>query len=455
MDPKIFYQTTAKKHSQLILCTKAQCDQGLEQLTLFERQCLSTHQFKGGYGDVCVIPDQEGLPVKIFIGSNEGKDDVAVAYAVNRMPPGNYQCLQSLSSRAQLVWALAQYRFARYKTIEMMPRILVIDEPCLKDVLEKASSVFFVRDLINMPANDLHPESLAGVASALAHECGAEFKQWVGDELLTDNFPAIHAVGRASAKAPRLISMKWGDPSHPRVTLVGKGVCFDSGGLDIKNSSGMRLMKKDMGGAAQVLGLVKWLVAQQLPIRLHALIPTVENVISANAYRPGDVLVMRNGLRVEIDNTDAEGRLILADALSKACEEDPELIIDFATLTGAARIAVGTEISAMFTNDDSLAEALSRSALEMSDPVWRMPLFEGYSGMNDSTIADLTNSASSSYAGAITAALFLQKFIIAGLPWIHFDIMAWNVHTKPGRPEGGEAMGMLAVGHYLINRFGK
>ena len=260
-------------------------------------------------------------------------------------------------------------------------------------------------------------------------------------------------MGRGAAAAPRLISLVWGDEAHPRVALVGKGVCFDSGGLDIKPSAGMRLMKKDMGGAAQVIGLAQWLMTLKVPIRLHVLIPAVENSVDAQSYRPGDVLTMRNGLKVEVHNTDAEGRLVLADALVKACEYQPELVIDFATLTGAARVAVGTDIAAMFVNDDKLAHDLEKSAREAFDPVWRMPLFDGYAELFNSTIADFANASDSSYAGAITAALFLQRFITPDLPWVHFDIMAWNLRSKPGKPEGGEAMGIQAVGQYLRGRY--
>lgn len=454
MQANIFYKTAADGSVPLVLLTKAQCDNGLPQLTLFERNCMAVQQFKGLSGDLCAISNREGMLDKLFIGTGLGLDALAIAQAVTRIPPGCYHPSETLSSQAVLIWSLAQYRFDRYKSVDSLPRVLMVKESTLTPILVKAAAVFLVRDLINMPANIMNPQSLAEAVGTLAREHGAEFKQWIGDELLQDNFPAIHAVGRAASKAPRLLSLKWGDPSHPRVTLVGKGVCFDSGGLDIKPSSGMRLMKKDMGGAAQVIGLAHWLMAQQLPIRLHVLVPAVENAISSEAYRPGDILTMRNGLHVEIDNTDAEGRLILADALVKACEENPAVIIDFATLTGAAGVAVGTEIAAMFTNDDQLAEAISACALEVNDPVWRMPLFAGYAGMNDSSIADLANSSASSYAGAITAALFLQRFVTDGLSWVHFDIMAWNVSNKPGRPEGGEAMGLLAVGQYLINKYG-
>jgi leucyl aminopeptidase len=298
------------------------------------------------------------------------------------------------------------------------------------------------------------PHHLAEVAQQMANSCNAHFEQWVGDELLEANFPAIHAVGRASVHAPRLISLTWGNDLHPHITLVGKGVCFDSGGLDIKPSSGMRLMKKDMAGAAHVLGLAQWIMQQQLPVHLQVLIPAVENSIGPNAFRPGDVITMRNGLTVEVDNTDAEGRLILADALVKACEEKTGLLIDFATLTGAARTAVGTEISAMFCNDEQLAAHITQSSTQVLDPVWRLPLFAGYEDLLNSSVADMTNCSASPYAGAIIAGLFLQRFVTKDTSWLHFDMMGWNVGSKPGKPEGGEAMGLRAVAHYLSQKYG-
>ena len=451
-----FYQTNSDKALPLYFLTKANCLDGtIEKLNAFERNCLTTQQFKGAIGDVVMISGSDGLPCHVYIGSGDGQETLAIAAAVTRLPGGSYQAPHGLVKSTLLVWSLAQYSFDNYKSNPSLPRILVVDELTLPAVLIESKAIFLVRDLINMPANDLGPQEMATIVANIATEHGAEFKQWVGDELVRDNFPAIHAVGRAAAAAPRLLSLTWGDEAHPRVTLVGKGVCFDSGGLDLKPSSGMRLMKKDMGGAAQVIGLAQLLMAYRLPIRLQVLIPAVENAIGSQAYRPGDVLTMRNGLNVEIDNTDAEGRLVLADALVKACEDNPELLIDFATLTGAARVAVGTEISAMFTNDDQLAQSLSVAAAKVNDPIWRMPLFAGYASMLDSTIADMTNSTSSGYAGAITAALFLQRFVNQPLSWVHFDVMAWNVGNKPGRPEGGEAMGMLAVGEYLMGRYGR
>ncbi|MDA9272091.1 leucyl aminopeptidase family protein [bacterium] len=458
MRPDLFYQTETKSSRFLILLTKTHYETVVKTASVFERNCLLSQQFEGTLGQIALVTDETGLLVKVYVGVGDVATDAAytqaLAMAATRVPAGSYQVEPSLSPSVLLVWSLAQYRFIRFKATDNLPRTLVVSKHLLPTLLMRACAVFLVRDLINTPTNELGPRELADVVAQLADEQGGVFEQWVGDELLRENFPAIHAVGRAAADAPRLLSLTWGNEKHPRVTLVGKGVCFDSGGLDIKSASGMRLMKKDMGGAAQVIGLAQWLMSQRLPIRLRVLIPAVENAVGSQAYRPGDVLTMRNGLTVEIDNTDAEGRLVLADAMVKACEEQPDLLIDFATLTGAARVAVGTEISALFTNDDQVAEAVSATAKQVGDPVWRMPLYAGYNSLFDSSIADMANSSASSYAGAITAALFLQRFVTNDIPWMHFDVMAWNLTSKPGKPEGGEAMGIMAVGEYLIQRYG-
>lgn len=456
MRADLFYDTHSEKAVPLLLVTKAEWEKGLETLTTAERNAFVGQQFKGKAGDLCLINTPDALLHKVYLGT--GDDDnqsQALAQAAKSLPPGHYIPQQDLKQEACIAWALAQYRFTDYKKQDTLPTVLIVNKAQLTAILADCNAIFLVRDLINKPSNDMGPEELAKVLADLAKEHRAHFEQWVGDELLGANFPAIHTVGRASAKAPRLLSLTWGDEKHPRVTLVGKGVCFDSGGLDIKPSSGMRLMKKDMGGAAHVIGLAQWIMTQQLAIRLQVLIPAVENSVGPDAFRPGDVLTMRNGLTVEIDNTDAEGRLILADAIAKACEEKPEVLFDFATLTGAARVAVGTEIAAMFCNKDDIAQALIESSKAVNDPMWRLPLFAGYDSMLDSSIADLVNSSSSGYAGAITAALFIQRFVTSSIPWIHFDIMAWNVSSKPGKPEGGEAMALRAVAHYLAKTYGK
>ncbi|MCX7116995.1 MAG: leucyl aminopeptidase family protein [Legionellales bacterium] len=448
------YQTCDEGTTPLVFLSEAECLSGLPALTTFERNALLTQSFKGRIGDIGLILNQEGGMCRGYVGFGDHRSDaLAISAVSNRLPEGCYRSEELLSQSAMVAWSLAQYQFDRYKSKDLLPRVLSVCAKVLPEILAEADAIFLVRDLINTPTNDLGPAELADVLEKMATEHGAEFEQWEGEDLRVQ-FPAIHAVGRAAAAAPRLLSLLWGEAHHPKVTLVGKGVCFDSGGLDIKPCSGMRFMKKDMAGAAHVMGLAQWMMTQHLPIRLQVLIPAVENAIDAEAYRPGDVLTMRNGLTVEVHNTDAEGRLVLADALVKACEDKPEVIIDFATLTGAARVAVGTEISAVFSNNDKLVQALEKSALMVDDPIWRLPLFAGYEELFASSIADVSNASEAPYGGAITAALFLQRFITKDVPWAHFDIMAWNVGSKPGRPEGGEAMGLRAVGYYLCSRYG-
>ncbi len=389
----------------------------------------------------------------LYLGLGEKTDFDSLARYALKIPPGNYFTEAVLPEKTYVFWSLAQYRYDAFKDNLQQARQLFLPSPLLEKIVLESEVIFQTRDLINGPANHVGPEALAKAMSKLSKQYGGTFKQCVGEDLLKENYPAIYAVGKASNERPRLLSLSWGQKNHPKIAILGKGVCFDSGGLDVKPSSAMRLMKKDMGGAAIALGLAEWVIRNKLPVQLQVLIPAVENVIGGNAFKPGDVLTMRNGLTVEVDNTDAEGRLVLADALSKACEEQPDLIIDFATLTGAARSAVGTELSAMFTDNENLARALYESGQQQSDPLWRLPLFDRYKPMLDSSIADLVNSSPSPYAGAVTAALFLQAFVDNSIPWVHFDLMAWNVSSKPGKPEGGEAMALRAVADYLAKTY--
>lgn len=455
MSADLFYKTQDSRVIPFYLVSQSQWEEGMETLTAAERNCFAVRQFKGKSGDYCFILNADGVIDKAYIGCGSGNQESALANAALVLPPGTYQLQDKLTEAAAVNWSLAQYKFAVYKKYDVQPRYLIVSEDELPNVTAMAKSIFLVRDLVNKPTSDMGPKELAETVEQLAKNHNAQFRQWVGDELLHDNFPAVHAVGRASASAPRLLSLTWGNEKHPRVTLVGKGVCFDSGGLDIKPSSGMRLMKKDMGGAAHVIGLAQWIMTRGLPIRLEVLIPAVENSIGPDAFRPGDILTMRNGMTVEIDNTDAEGRLILADALVKACEEKPELVIDFATLTGAARVAVGTDMAAMFSNNDPIAERIQDLSGKIGDPVWRLPLFPAYEDLLNSNIADLANSSASPYAGAIVAGLFLQRFVAKSIPWLHFDVMAWNTSSRPGRPEGGEAMGLRTVADYLLRTYAK
>lgn len=454
MQAKLFYETQGERAISLYLMSKSQWEEQSNKLTSAERNCFALHQFEGKVGDSCFIFNADGLIDKAYIGSDDENQTQAMASAALLLPPGTYKVQGFCSQEALMSWALAQYHFEAYKKNEVQPRVLVVNSDDLNDLLILVQAQFLVRDLVNKPTSDLGPKEMAEIVEQLAKTHHAQFKQWVGDELVNDNFPAIHAVGRASKSAPRLLSLIWGNEKHPRITLVGKGVCFDSGGLDIKSASGMRIMKKDMGGAAHVIGLAQWIMARNLPLRLHVLIPAVENSIGPDAYRPGDVLTMRNGLTVEVHNTDAEGRLILADTLVKACEEKPDLLIDFATLTGAARVSVGSEIAAFFTNSDQLAAEVESVSFKAVDPVWRLPLFAAYEELLCSNVADLSNASDHPYAGAIVAGLFLQRFVSKTIPWIHFDIMAWNLSSKPGKPEGGEAMGFRTIAAYLLNTYG-
>ncbi len=380
-----------------------------------------------------------------------------LAKLAETLPKGTYRIEDVAPGRAALGWLLGQYKFDRYLKNDK-PRgsriLLTSNVAQIGAIVREAEAVALVRDLVNTPAADMGPGDLEAQAAALATKHGAELTVTKGHDLET-GYPMIHAVGAAAERkhAPRLIELEWGNPAHPRIAIVGKGVTFDSGGLDIKPSAGMRLMKKDMGGAAHALALAQLIMAARLPVRLHMLVPAVENAIAGNAFRPGDILTSRKGLTVEITNTDAEGRLVLADALTKASESDPTLIIDFATLTGAARVALGPDLPATFGNDDILTDALMTAAKDVADALWILPLHGGYDDMLKSDIADLNNAPDGGFAGAITAALFLQKFVSPDTPWVHLDTFAWRPSAKPGRPKGGEALGLRAVWAMLQTRF--
>ena len=434
----------------------------LDKQTPRVKTWVLTTDFKAQTGNICLIPDSNGQLECVIAGVSDWHD-IWLAGGLPKILPAthSYKFTDDLKSTQQkqfaLAWGLGSYHYQRYKKPDhALPKLALAASS--QETAAILQAIYKVRDLINTPTEAMGPADLASAAQTLAEEYQAEFKQWCGKELLQANFPVIHLVGRASSQEPRLIELQWAPSSLtskqlPQLVLVGKGVCFDSGGLDIKQSHMMRLMKKDMGGAAHVLGLAQLIMQHQLPVRLRVLIPAVENAISGNAFRPGDIVRSRQGLTIEIGNTDAEGRLILADALSYGCEQDPDLIIDFATLTGAARIALGTDVAVMFCNDEQLSRDLIASSQLTSDPIWPLPLYQPYRKLIDSPIADIDNSGSSTYGGAITAALFLQEFIKKKIPWVHFDIMAWNVTNRPGRPEGGEAMALRAVFHYLQQRY--
>lgn len=415
--------------------------------------------FRAKPGAVTLLPDAAAAPTRALLILEDGDDLWSWGAGAKALPEGRYRLDPEpdgaeAAARACIGWALGTYVFDRYRGRDEPVRELIWPEAAdRREVSAIVSGVYLARDLVNTPASDMGPGELASAAAALARDFGGSCETVVGDDLIRENFPMIHAVGRASARSPRLIDLRWGEPRHPKLTLVGKGVCFDTGGLDLKPSSAMLLMKKDMGGAAQALGLARMVMAAGLPVSLRVLIPAVENSVSGDAFRPLDILSSRKGLTVEIGNTDAEGRLVVADALTLACEDKPDLLIDFATLTGAARVALGTDLPALFCNDDGLAEELAAAGTTEQDPVWRMPLHRPYTKLLDSKVADTNNISSGPFAGAITAALFLEKFVTAGTPWAHLDLMSWNTSTKPGRPEGGEAQSIRAVFRALKTRF--
>jgi leucyl aminopeptidase len=423
-------------------------------------QWVRANGFTAKPGSHCLVPGPGGAIATVLLGIEWDRDPWAYGGLPTALPEGDYRLADGLGHMAAydaaLGWALGGYRFGRYQREPGRPPArLVWPDSCNRARVEAvAAGIFLTRDLINTPAEDMGPDNLAAAAESLAADHGAACAVIVGDDLLTNNYPMIHAVGRAAAKAPRLIDLTWGNADAPKVTLVGKGVCFDTGGLDLKPSGGMKLMKKDMGGGAHVLGLARAIMAAGLPVRLRVLVPAVENSVSGNAIRPLDVINTRRGISVEIGNTDAEGRLVLADALTEADSETPDLLIDCATLTGAARVALGTDLPALFTPDDALAADLLRNGAVECDPLWRLPLWGPYRESLDSKVADINNISDGAFGGAITAALFLQEFVTETTAWAHFDMMAWNLKSRPGRPVGGEAVALRTLFALIEERFG-
>jgi leucyl aminopeptidase len=421
------------------------------------RAWAAANGFRGEAGRFLAVPDADGSIAEALFGLGEGRDgSLAVGALAKALPEGDWHFAErpNDAALAALAVKLGGYVFTRYgrkpgKAIRLaLPK--GVDAAAVDRI---AGGIFLARDLINTPTNDMGPPALEEAARKLARAHKAKVSVTTGDDLLKKNFPMIHAVGRASADAPRLIDFTWGRATAPKVTLVGKGVCFDTGGLDIKPSSGMLLMKKDMGGAANVLGLASMIMAARLDVRLRVLIPAVENAISANAFRPGDVLPSRKGITVEIGNTDAEGRLILADALALADEEAPDLLVDMATLTGAARVALGPDLPPFYTADEELASDITEASLAVEDPVWRMPLWRPYDAKLSSKIADINNVTTDGFAGSITAALFLQRFVEKAKSWVHFDIFAWNPSDRPFGPAGGEAQAIRALHRVISERY--
>jgi leucyl aminopeptidase len=450
----------AKTATTITLIGEKQFDAWLKKQTPHTRAWIGATHFKGKTGSYTLLPAASGGITQVLSVVDEKLDIWSIANLATALPPGNYMLEgkfpANIATQMTLGWALASYQFGKYKAAKKTFPTLVVphgaDMPYVKSMAEATR---WARDMINTPAGDMDPEALAEEAVSWAQNVKAKVKLLKGEQLLKNNFPMIYTVGKASSVPPHLVDITFPRKGAPKVTLVGKGVTFDTGGLDIKSTGNMRLMKKDMGGAANVLALAKVIIDTDLPIELRVLLPIVENAVAGNAMRPLDIVKTRSGLTVEIGNTDAEGRLILCDALTEADSDKPDLLIDCATLTGAARVALGTDIPAFFTNDDTLAGKLAKASEAMNDPVWRLPLWAGYRAMIDTPNADLSNDTDSGYAGAITAALYLNEFVSRTTAWIHIDMMAWNTKTRPGRPLGGETMAIRALYSMIKELYGK
>ncbi|HEY8682909.1 MAG TPA: leucyl aminopeptidase family protein, partial [Rhodanobacter sp.] len=427
------------------------------RLSAAQRRWLTDCGFEAAPGSFALLADAGGKLVRVLVGVDAADVLGALAGLSCVLPLATYhlaaESVLGDPRQAALGWALGAYQFTRYRQPKRAPATLAVAAADLHVLAPLVQATTLVRDLVNTPTEDMGPPQLAAAIKRIGKTHKAKVREWVGDELLKGNFPTIHAVGRASHRAPRLIELNWGKASHPKLVVVGKGVCFDTGGLDLKTSDGMRWMKKDMGGAAHAIALAGLIMQANLPVRLTLLIPAVENAIAGNAMRPGEVISTRAGFTVEVDNTDAEGRLVLCDALSYGAEQQPDLIVDFATLTGAARVALGPDLPALFANHDALAQAALAAGRVVDDPLWQLPLWRPYRRMLDSYLADFANSGGSRHAGAITAALYLERFVPAEMAWLHLDTYAWNDADRPGRPRGGEAMGLRAMFALLQQRY--
>ena len=440
--------------TELIVLTPATLETQLKALGAKARRWVEAQGFKADAGSLVNVPADDGSLRCILVGIARADDIYALSSLPQRLPPGDYRFGNDVVDlpRIALGWALGAYQFTRYKKARRAPAQLAVDASVIAAVGPLVEAATRVRDLINTPTEDMGPEQLCAAMRDLGKAHGAKYREWVGDALLKNNFPTIHAVGRASHRAPRLGELSWGKKG-PHLVIVGKGVCFDTGGLDLKPADGMRWMKKDMGGAAHAIALAGLVMQAKLPVRLTLLIPAVENAVAGNAYRPGEVITTRSGLTVEIDNTDAEGRLVLCDALAYATEQKPDLILDFATLTGAARVALGPDLPALFCNRDDIAQQLLDAGIAQQDPLWRMPLHRPYLTLLESGIADIANAGPSRHAGAVTAALYLERFVADTIPWAHLDVYSWNDGERPGKPKGGEAQGLRAYLEFLRRRY--
>jgi leucyl aminopeptidase len=459
--PSVFETAPATSAIPITFATKSTWQAISVELPAQARQFASANGFAGTPGVCLTLPAADGQIAHVLFGLEEAtskfRDLFRPGALPGLLPPGVYRFANAPHDTrlAALAFALGSYRFNRYRKADTPDVKLVPPEGIdAAEIARMADAAMLARDLINTPSNDMGPEELARAVEQLAARFDASFNCIVGDDLVKQNFPLIHAVGMASTRAPRLIEFVWGDPAHPKVTLVGKGVCFDTGGLDLKPSAGMLIMKKDMGGAANVLALAQMVMDAKLKLRLRVLIPAVENAVAGNAFRPLDIFKSRKGVTVEIGNTDAEGRLVLADALALADEDKPELLVDMGTLTGAARVALGPDLPPFYTNDETLAEDVARYAREENDPLWRMPLWPPYDSWLDSKVANINNAPSGTFAGSITCALFLQRFVEHAKSWLHVDIYGWTPQAKPARPEGGECQAARAIYKLLGERYG-
>jgi leucyl aminopeptidase len=456
--PALLQPDRGQKATDLVLVDKTTAGAWRKGLTPAQRAAVEAQKFEGAGFETAIVPEGDSWFAAGGVADVASLSSWCLAKLAEVLPAGTYRLKDGDPGKAVHGWLTAQYRFDRYRDAKKAtgPRVLLTkDAKAIEVALSEAAAVGRVRDLVNTPAEDMGPAALEAEVRALARAHKAEVRVTTG-EALAKEFPLVHAVGRAAARdhAPRMIELEWGAAGAPRLAIVGKGVCFDSGGLDIKPASGMLLMKKDMGGAAHAIALAGLVMAAGLKVRLHLLVPAVENAIAGNAMRPGDVFRARGGTSVEITNTDAEGRLILADALVRAGEDAPAFILDFATLTGAARVALGPDLPALMAREDATAEGLIAAGKEHDDEVWRLPLPEAYREYLKSDIADLMNSHSNGFAGASVAGLFLDKFVPEGADWAHFDTFAWRPVAKPGRPKGGEALALRAAWHYVRERFG-
>src|SRR3954454_20171976 len=455
------FETAPAAAIPILFATKTNWAGISKELAPQAQQFAKANDFTAKPGKCLTLPSPDGQIAQVLFGLEEeggkSRDLFRPGALPGLLPPGVYRFANAPHDvrLATLAFALGTYRFGRYRKNEAPDvRLVPPDGIDIADIARMAEAAALARDLINTPSNDMGPEELAQAAQALATRFGATFNCIVGDELVKHNFPLIHAAGMASPRAPRLIDLSWGDSAHPKVTLVGKGVCFDTGGLDLKPSSVMLIMKKDMGGAANVLALAQMLMDAKLKVRLRVLIPAVENAVAGNAFRPLDIFKSRKGPTFEIGNTDAEGRLVLADALALADEERPDLLVDLGTLTGAARVALGPDLPPFYTDDEKLAVDLARCAQQENDPLWRLPLWPPYDAWLDSKVADLNNAPSGTFAGSITCALFLQRFVEGAKTWLHVDIYGWTPSAKPARPEGGECQAARAIFGLLGERYG-